>query len=325
MEIRGTDSITGLTAAQRGSFQQPVPQMTQDSAEISDAQKSGSFDLSRIAAIFKRPDAPELRAKIEDLYAKVIDDKTPDEKRSDIWAEIVEKSGEYLKMEGGFNSDCTMPLSRYSTSDPDVQFVTLSAPRPYLAGTMASNWNFIQWKDEKGVHAQSLGEDDCSWNTEGKVWKEGDTTYLTALGLSKASTRDMGAYVKVYEKKDDGWAASKNRFQSPVAELEGHELYLSDEGSFSVANDMTTDSVLEFSFAGNHNDILIKGENENHLTLQDGVYHLHPGKTKQERHQEEVKKELEDSIERLKTGNTEAGIEIEKNKVNIGGVTLPIK
>jgi len=324
MEIRGTDALTGMMAIQRGAFQQPVSQNTQDSAEISGAPKSGTFSPSLIASIFKRPDAPELRAEIENLYAKVIDDKTPDEKRSDMWAEIVEKSGEYLKMDGGFNNDSFMPLSRYKTSDPDVQFVTLSAPRPYLAGTMASNWNFIQWKDEKGVHAQALGEDDCSWHTDGKVWKDGDRTLLTALGLSKASTRDVGAFVKVLEKKEDGWTARANMFQSPVAELEGHELYLSDS-SFSVANDMATDNVLEFSFAGNHDDILIKGENENHLTLQDGVYQLHPGKTKQEKHQEEVKKELEDSIEHLKTGNTEAGIEIEKNKVNIAGVTLPIK
>ncbi|MHC9543800.1 MAG: hypothetical protein AB9903_30170 [Vulcanimicrobiota bacterium] len=325
MEIRRADIQTDSSIIRKGASVDPAPQMAADSTDISSVRRLTPFDLSKITALFKKPDAAAVRSEIEGLYEKVIADTTADDDRSGIWEQIVTRSEEYLKMEGGFNTDSFEPMMRYATSDPDIQFVTLSAPRPYLAGTMASNWNFIQWKDEKGIHVQSLGKDTCDWYHDGKVWKDGDTTYLTGLGLAKGSSRDMGAYVSVMEKTEDGWVQVKNRFTSPVTHLEGHELYLSPNGSFSLENDMATDDVLEFSFIDNSSDISIKGKDEHILALQDGIYHLHPGKTKEERRQEQMKKELEESLTNLKNGDTEDHISIENDKVNIGGVTLPIK
>ncbi|MHC9540987.1 MAG: hypothetical protein AB9903_15920 [Vulcanimicrobiota bacterium] len=265
---------------------------------------------------------------MESLYQKVTDGRTANEDRSGIWDQIVNKSEEYLKMEGGFNPTSFGPMKRYATSDPAIQFVTLSAPEPYLAGATASNWNFIQWKDDKGIHVQSIGKDDCNWYHSGKVWKEGGTTFLTGLGLSKISNRYQDAHVTVFEKKEEGWVPSENRFTSPVSQLERHDLYRLRDGSFSVENDVASFECTDFlklSFIDNSSDISIKGKEEHILTLQDGVYHLHPDESVRERRQKQMKKELEESITRLSSGDNQEQISIEDNQVNICGVTLPIR
>lgn len=327
MEMQSVGSQGGITqnsGLQTGSMKAAT---AGDNVSIGGSPVSTQVDISTVAGALKGMDpAAALRDEISKLYDDLINDDNYEAKFKN-WETIIEKTKTYLTLPESFPEKGFGPLSVHPANDPGVRFVSVSAPRPQIAGTMAQNWNFLQWKDPDGtVHVQQLGEEDPDLYTDGRVWQHGDKTRMTSIGFGKADSRHIYPFIKVFEKGDGEWKTCNNMFVSNVTHIEGHELCLTPDGSLYFENDYATDNVLEVTFDGQGNDVKIDGKKTSKVILKDGRYSV--ASWEEEEKKEKLRQDMEalrkmDEASRKEPG--ESRITTEENEVNIGGVKLPIR
>lgn len=297
----------------------------QDSVQLGGSAPAPMPTLSRVAAWLKpETTAVELKADIEALYAKIQTDDDYGSKAGQ-WKLLIEQAEKYLAMPDSFDGPDFGPLSRAKTNDPDVTFVCIHAPRPYLAGTMSRNWNYIQTKTAEGVHLQRIGADETTQAWDAHLWKNGAEEGMTVIGLAIGSTRDVYPVATVYTRQGEDWQPARDRFTTSTGNLEGHKLFPGGDGSLCIEEAWPEPGYLQMAFDGDTNRVLVTGGQETYsIEFADGKYSLdfEPAEEKRRKARE---RELDRMMDALDQPSTDGAITLDGDTVNIAGVKLPVR
>lgn len=272
-----------------------------------------------------RPDAAALQADIEKTYQEqILADDGYDQKHQQ-WAALIAQAERYLALPESFDGGDFGPLTRIATPDPDVAFVTIQAPQPYLAGTLSQNWNYLQTRKDGTVHLQRLGEKDPTHFRDARFWKDGDASMMTVLTVAKISSTAYVPAVSVRRLEGEDWVPESDRFTTNTATLEGHDLFLAADGSLCLDEAIGGAPYVSMAFDGDSPNVVLQGGAEEHpLPLVSGRYVLHV-KTEAEKAQEARDAEAARIMESLGRIAGEPAITRSENEVNIDGIKLPVR
>ncbi|NDD31556.1 MAG: hypothetical protein EB084_25170, partial [Proteobacteria bacterium] len=272
-----------------------------------------------------RPDAAALRADIEKTYQEqILADDGFDEKPQQ-WAALIAQAERYLALPESFDGGDFGPMRRIATPDPDVAFVTIQAPSPYLAGTLSQNWNYLQTRKDGTVHLQRLGEKDPKHFRDARFWKDGDASMMTVLTVAKLASNAYVPAVSVRRLDGDDWVPASDRFVTNTATLEGHDLFLGADGSLCLDEAYTGGPFISMAFDGDSPNVVLRGGADEHpLPLVSGRYVLQV-KTEAEKAQEARDAEVARITESFGRIAGEPAITRSENEVNINGVKLPVR
>lgn len=268
--------------------------------------------------------AADLKAGIESLHAKIVSDEDHASKW-DQWHHLIAQAERYLAMPDSFDEPDFGPIRRVQTNDAQTVLVDLHVPRPYLAGSMARTWRYIQTKTPNGVHLQQIGADDTTCTRSARLWRNGAEEGMTVLGIAVGSTRDIYPTATVYTRQAGEWHPAKDRFTSDAASIEGRSLFLTEDGSLCLEQVWTGNGDLELAFDGDSPRVCVQGGQETyHLEFSDGRYALHVP-TPEERTRQQHEREVRRLTEALEAATPPAAIVRDGDRVSIGKVTLPVR